>query len=95
MPNHFRNYIILIFGLFFVHVYSQNLELKIIGNDSTETKVIDSLGYNSYFKDYRSLNTEVDSIHKRLLNIGFIKSKLLELKKQNDTSFLATFNLKT
>ncbi|WP_456437339.1 POTRA domain-containing protein [Psychroserpens sp.] len=95
MPKKFRIYSTLIFCLFFAQVYSQNLELKVIGSDETETKVIDSLGYENYFKDYNSLNKEVDSISKRFLTIGYINSKLLEISKQNDSLFLAQFSLKT
>ena len=95
MPKKFRIYLTLIFFLFFVQINSQNLELKIIGSDETETKVIDSLGYKNYFKDYSSLNKEVDSLAKRLLSIGYINSKLLEIIKQNDSLFQAQFSLKT
>jgi len=95
MPNKFRIYTTLIFYLFFAQLYSQNLELKIIGSNETESKVIDSLGYENYFKDYNSLNKEVDSLTKRFLTIGYINSKLLELKKQNDSLFEAKFSLKT
>lgn len=95
MSFQFRLYIVLVITLCFVEVHSQNLELKITGNDSTETKVIDSLGYEKKFKDYKSLQTETDSLTKRLLSIGYINSKLIELKKQHDSLFHAKFNLKT
>lgn len=89
----FRLFISLLFSLFFAQSYSQNLELKVIGTDSLETKVIDSLGYENYFKDYSSLKTEVDSLSKRLLTIGFINSKLLKLEKETDSKFKALFEL--
>ena len=95
MPKKFRIYLTLIFFLFFVQINSQNLELKIIGSDEIETKVIDSLGYKNYFKDYTSLNREIDSISKQFLTIGYINSKLLEIIKQNDSLFQAQFSLKT
>lgn len=94
MPNTFRIYLSLILFLFFVQVFSQNLELKVIGNDEMETKIIDSLGYENYFKDYSSLKKETDSLTKRFLSIGYINSKLLKLQKQNDSLYQAHFNLK-
>jgi outer membrane protein assembly factor BamA len=91
----YRVFFAFIFCLFFVQVFSQNLELRIIGNDSSETRVIDSLTYNRFFKDYNSLKKEVDTLNKRLLTIGYLNSKLLDLKRQNDSLFQASFNLKT
>lgn len=93
MLKNFRLFILFLFSLFFAEVYSQNLELKVIGNDSLETQVIDSLGYENYFKDYTSLKTEVDSLNKRLLTIGYINSKLVHLKKESDSLFKALFSL--
>ena len=95
MPDSFRIYLLLLAGLFFVQIHSQNLELKVIGNDANESKLIDSLDYRTSFKDFNSLRKEVDSIARRLISIGYINSKLLELKKQNDSLFQATFNLQT
>ncbi len=95
MSSKFHIYITLIFCLFFVQVYSQSLELKVYGSDKTETKIIDSLGYENYFKDYSSLSKEVDSLAKRLLSIGYINSKLLDLKKKNDSLHEVQFSLKT
>lgn len=95
MPNQFRIYIVSFISLFFMQTYSQNLALNIIGKDSAETRVIDSIGYQNQFKDYSSIHKEVDSISKRLLSLGYINSKLIELKKKNDSLFLASFILKT
>lgn len=95
MLSKYRVFFAFIFCLFFVQVFSQNLELRIIGNDSSETRVIDSLTYNRFFKDYNSLKKEVDTLNKRLLTIGYLNSKLLDLKRQNDSLFQASFNLKT
>lgn len=95
MLNKFRVFLAFTFCLFFVQAFSQNLELKIVGIDSVETRVIDSLSYNRYFKDYNSLKTEVDTLGKQLLTIGYLNSKLVDLKRQNDSLFQATFNLKT
>ncbi|MFK7780905.1 POTRA domain-containing protein [Psychroserpens sp.] len=95
MIHKFRHYSLLIFVLFFVQVYSQNIELKASGVDDKETKIIDSLGYKKYFKDFNSLRNEVDSLSKQFLTIGYINSKLLNLKKDNDSLYRAEFSLKT
>lgn len=95
MPNMFRIYQPILFLLFFVQVHSQNLELRVKGTNETEKMVIDSLGYKNSFKDYMSLNKEVDSLAKQLLSIGYINSTLLQLKKQNDSLYEAQFSLKT
>jgi len=94
MIHKFHLYTSLIFVLFFVQVYSQNLELKVIGIDETETKTIDSLGYENVFKDYNTLKKEVDSLSKRLLTTGYINSRLLHLKKESDSTYNAQFILK-
>jgi outer membrane protein assembly factor BamA len=95
MPNTFRIYQPILFLLFFVQVHSQNLELRVKGGNETEKMVIDSLGYVNSFKDYMSLNKEVDSLAKQLLSLGYINSSLLHLKKQNDSLYEAQFSLKT
>ncbi|WCO02340.1 outer membrane protein assembly factor [Psychroserpens ponticola] len=94
MPNKFHTYIAILFFLFFVKIYSQNLELKVIGSDELETKVIDSIGYENFFKDYITLKIEIDSIAKRFLSIGHINSQLLKIKRQNDSLYEAKFSLK-
>ncbi|WP_323788253.1 POTRA domain-containing protein [Psychroserpens sp.] len=94
MSKQFSIYKPLLFFLFFAQLYSQNLELKVIGGNEIESKVIDSIGYENYFKDFNSLNKEIDSLAKRFLTIGYINSKLIELKRQNDSLFQAKFNLK-
>ena len=95
MIHKFRHYSSLLFVLFFVQVYSQNLELKASGVDDQETKIIDSLGYKKNFKDFNSLKEEVDSLSKRVLTIGYINSKLLNLKKENDSLYQAEYILNT
>jgi outer membrane protein assembly factor BamA len=72
----------------------QNLTLKIDGIDNSETKIIDSLSYRSAFINYKSLNEEVLRTYKRLQNIGFIESTLVETVKINDSVYQSIFSLK-
>lgn len=45
------------------------------------------------FSDFATLKTETDTIHLKLQRMGFIESELLQLKKENDSSYLADFFL--
>ncbi|OUR99493.1 hypothetical protein A9Q86_12670 [Flavobacteriales bacterium 33_180_T64] len=75
-------------------MYAQNLYLTSVGSSEIETKTIDSLGYQYSFIDYASLEFELNRLKKKILNTGYIESELLNFKKQNDSSYLATFSLK-
>ena len=68
--------------------------MKIAGIDNSETKIIDSLSYRSAFINYKSLNEEVLHTYKRLQNIGFIESTLVETVKINDSVYQSIFSLK-
>ncbi len=72
---------------------SQNINLKVEGGTDKETKTLDSLYYQKSFSDFSTLQEEVNSIKRRLTHIGFIESELVRLHKQNDSLYLATFNL--
>ena len=68
--------------------------MKIAGIDNSETKIIDSLSYRSAFINYKALNEEVLRTYKRLQNIGFIESTLVETVKINDSVYQSIFSLK-
>nr|WP_321237269.1 hypothetical protein [uncultured Psychroserpens sp.] len=86
--------LLLIYILWSSETFSQNLYLTCIGNSEKETKTIDSLDYQKSFQDYRSLDTEVNSVKKKLTAIGYIESELSNFEKVSDSSYQATFNLK-
>ncbi|WP_298899755.1 POTRA domain-containing protein [uncultured Psychroserpens sp.] len=73
---------------------AQNLYLTSIGDTEKETKTIDSIGYKKTFNDYGSLEKEITTLQKKITQIGYIENELLHLKKQNDTTYLASFSLK-
>ncbi|NRA92758.1 MAG: hypothetical protein HRU26_08755 [Psychroserpens sp.] len=77
----------------FFSSYGQNLELKAVGKTDLETKVIDSIGYLNKFKDYNSMQVEVDTIASKLIRAGYIDSRLLGITQTNDSLFKAAYEL--
>ncbi len=75
-------------------IHSQSLLLSAKGNSEKETQIIDSLYYRKTFNDFSSLQQETLFIKSQLNNLGYIESELIELKKQNDISYLARYHLK-
>jgi len=73
---------------------SQMLGLSVNGSTQKETKTIDSLGYNSSFNDFESLQNEVIDLGKKLERIGYIENQLKSLIKDTDSTYLANFSLK-
>ncbi len=53
----------------------------------------DSLQIETLFKDYISLEREVDTIQMRLQHLGYIESELKEFLKESDSSYVANFFL--
>lgn len=68
---------------------AQNLELQIIGKDSVETRVIDSINYKSEHIDYGSLIKELEISQDKLQKIGFIENEIQSINKKNDSIFIA------
>ncbi|WP_418508377.1 hypothetical protein [Corallibacter sp.] len=73
---------------------AQDLQLQVIGNNEIETKIIDSVSYNKYHKDFSSIKAEVDSLKNKFLKIGYLNSFVQNINKENDSVFNATFYLK-
>lgn len=72
---------------------AQKFQLHINGSTEIETKIIDSLNYNSTHSNIKSLTDEINLSSEKLTRIGFIENQLLETKKENDSSFSAKINL--
>lgn len=81
--------------IFNLNSFGQKLHLKIIGKNDSQTKVIDSIGYNNLFSDTKSVLNETNSLSEKLLKIGFLEQQILESKKQNDSTFLYLYNIGT
>ncbi len=93
MPYRFFQVLFCIFLCLPIYMKGQNLHLKVIGNSEAETRTIDSLGYKSVFENYLRLNSEVDSLHQRLISIGYIDTKHISTTKTKDSIFEAHFQL--
>ena len=72
----------------------QELQLKITGKDSLETKTIGSIRYEKYHRDFESISNELTAFRKKLNSLGYIESKMLPLRKE-DSIFNAKFLLNT
>jgi outer membrane protein assembly factor BamA len=79
--------------LFSANLNSQTLYLKVESHIANETKLIDSLNYKKEFQDYSSLNNEVIDLKTRIEKIGYLESEMHAIKKINDSTFLAKFQL--
>jgi hypothetical protein len=72
---------------------AQNFHLRLIGSSDSENKVLDSLNYNSKHKNTKSISDEINLTSEKLSKIGFIENRILENTKENDSSYIAKFNL--
>jgi outer membrane protein assembly factor BamA len=89
-----RHFIIpIIIILISIPILGQNLNLKIVGKDSLETKIIDSLSYQKTFKDFKSLSKEVDTFLLRIQKAGFIEAELISTNKKHDSYYLSKIHL--
>ena len=82
-----------IFICFFNYSYGQKIALKISATDSTSTILLKSIGYQRNHFTEISLFKSLDSIKKKIAQIGFINFELDSVKK-NDTLYQVHFDLK-
>lgn len=86
--------LLIIYSLFSLEGFCQNLTLKINGQNEFESSIIDSLSYLNTHKDFKSIKSEVGAIQKGLFKIGYIENEIKSLKKKNDTTFYSKIHLK-
>jgi hypothetical protein len=83
--------------LFFLFYYktsmSQTFQLKIIGKTITETATIDSIGYTTKHQNTKQLIDEINSTRKKLSETGYIENKILDKKRENDSSYTTIISL--
>jgi len=79
--------------LFCLNSFGQRLHLKIAGSTEKQNKTIDSLGYTSTFNNAKGILDENKLFVEKLSKLGFLEHQLLETKKQNDSSFVYSYNL--
>lgn len=87
--------VVLLFFLCFAkqHISAQTIYLKIGSAEVAENRVIDSLGYQTDFLDYKTLEEEIEGFHKKLQTIGFIENEILSTEKINDSTYYSNFRL--
>jgi Omp85 superfamily domain len=73
--------------------FSQNFQLKIIGNSALENKVLDSVQYKIIHANTKAVVDEVNSMSERLSKTGYIENRILENSKENDSSYLAKLSV--
>jgi len=78
--------------LFSEKAQGQELYLKLIGSDSTETKTIDSLKYKKLHKNFESVNIELSNFKNRLDHLGYIEHQLVKTER-TDSLLTTTFSL--
>lgn len=85
----------LLFLLFFCiqMAWTQNFYLEIKGQNETETKIIDSIGYPKKFQKVNEIISFQSEFENQLNSIGYFQKELLDQKKVNDSSFLFTYRL--
>ena len=78
---------------FFLNSFGQNLYLKIVGQNEKQTKIIDSIGYTNSFSNAKGITDENKLVSEKLLKLGFLEQEILESKKQNDSTFLYSYDI--
>lgn len=78
---------------FFCDLNAQKIKLQIVSETKNFDALLDSLETKIKFYNFKELKREVDSLQHNFRQIGFIESKLENLEKENDSLFIATFNL--
>jgi outer membrane protein assembly factor BamA len=84
--------IILVFSFLIIvnQANTQSLTLKAIAESNKATTVIDSIGYNNTFSNYKTLETEVSILKDKLIKSGYIDTRIESILKENDTLFNAS-----
>ena len=73
--------VLCVFGIFSLGT-AQELQLKIVGNDSVETNLINFIGYLKTFENFEDLQTEVDAFKNKLYQLGYIEMQILEISQK-------------
>ena len=89
MPKNFHLIFMIIVVIITNHLHAQIVTLKLVAESEIKTAIIDSLGYENKFDNYKNLESEVINIKKRLTKQGYIDTVIESITKQNDTLFKA------
>lgn len=72
---------------------AQNLYLKITGENDSETKTIDSIGFEKKHKSQKSITEATNLFANKLNKKGYLDSKIIEKNKLNDSVFEYKYQL--
>lgn len=86
-------YLLLLF-ICFQWSFSQQFEMIVEGNSTSETDVIDSIGYAKKHKTIASILDVKKSIEQKLQYEGYFQNELLHQLKLNDSVFYFKYHLK-
>ncbi|MDN3724312.1 hypothetical protein QRD02_07945 [Aequorivita sp. SDUM287046] len=82
-----------IYTCFFFGINAQELTLSIKAEKPISPSLKDSLKIPNSFIDSISVKKETDTVFMKFQQMGFIESEILNLKKENDSSYVANFFL--
>ncbi|MDT0556881.1 hypothetical protein [Patiriisocius hiemis] len=82
-----------IYSIFSLTITAQEIELKVEAENIKAKETIDSLLSNKKFPNYNTLKKQSDSLANQLEKIGYIESRLIDIKKLNDSIFISEFYL--
>ena len=83
----------ILFLTFGLHSSAQNFQLKLLGSSKSEIKTLDSLDYTKKHKNLKSIADELTATSEKLSKMGYFENRILENAKENDSSYVAKFNL--
>jgi hypothetical protein len=92
---HFKTYsTCLIFILYASILWSQNLQLKIIGIDDNETSILSQYNSKTSFNSHEELKINVSNIEKQLRKNGYINNQLISITSKENNLYIAQISLK-
>lgn len=75
------------------NVSAQNFYLQIVGQNDSENKSIDSIGYVKKHQNIKSILIENNSFYEKLTKKGYLNAQFLENFKLNDSVFCYKYSL--
>lgn len=85
----------IIYIIFLSASFSQNIHLKLIGQDSISDQFIKNTNYKTQFKNIKAAQNELAKTKKLLIAQGYFNSSITAIKKQNDSTFISRIKLNT
>lgn len=75
------------------NLQAQKLYLNIEGSNSSQTKTLDSIGYQKQFSIAKEIENESNRLLKQLFQNGYLESEKSNAVKTNDSTFVVQFKL--